>query len=458
MTLVKRQPRFIARAAAKARARESRYSPAANLAAPGFTASMTVPSVAGVMVTPQTALTFSAFYAGIRVITEDMAGLPIVVCRETKSGRTDVVEDHPIAQLFNDSADQECPSFTWRESYLSHVLGWGNGYAEVIWGDDGQPERLMMIHPSLILPKRDQRTGKLYYELQTADSISGPRGRRIAAPWQILHTAGLGFNGLVGYSVVALMREMIGMGKAAEQFGAAYFGNGIAPGGVVELARQLKPEAIKNLRESINLVHQGSAAAHKIMVLEEGHKWVESQNRPAEAQLIDVRKFQVIEVCRVLRLPPHKLADFSESHLANVEAANEDYIATCLRGWAERQDAAINFRLLLPDDRKAGLYAKTDFSPLMLRTAKDEADYYTKMFNIGYYSVDEIRALKGENPIGEALGGSKRFVQTNLVDLTKAGDPAPKGQEPKPAGEPGRPEGAKEKNSRVEPYLNGSAA
>lgn len=452
MKTIKRTPRFLARAEARARARESRYSPAANLAAPGFTASMTVPSVAGVMVTPQTALTFSAFYGAVHVISEDVASLPLAMFQRTKSGRTELVANHPVTYFFNRTCDGETNDFNWRESWLSHVMSWGNGYAEVIW-DDGLPVSLMMIHPSLILPKRDQKTGRLYYELQTADSISGPRGRRIAEPWQILHCANLGFNGLVGYSVVALQREMIGMGKAVEQFGAAFFGNGATPAGVIQFARQMKPEALKNFRESWNLVHQGSAGAHKVALLEEGATWVSTQIPPEDAQFLATRAFQVLEICRIFRLPPHKLADYSQSHLANVEAANEDYITTCLRPWTLRLEKAINFRLLLKEDWEAGLYAKHDFRPLLLRTAKDEAEYYTKMFNLGYYSVDEIRALKGDNPIGEAAGGSKRFVQSNLVDITKAGEAKEPGKEPKPDGEAGRPEGSK---NRMEPYLNGA--
>jgi HK97 family phage portal protein len=453
-TAYKRTPGYRS-AMARTRAREARYSPASNLAAPGFTASMTVPSVAGIMVTPQTALTFTAFFAGIKIISEDMARLPVMIMQRNANGSTAVVKSHRINQLYNYTADGECPSFNWRESRTSHVLSWGNGYAEIIWDDSGEIEKLLMIHPSLILPKRDQKSGNLYYELQTADSISGPRNRRIAAPWQIFHTAGLGFNGLVGYSVVALHREMIGLGKSQEQFGASFFGNGAVPEGYVKFARSMKPDAIKNFRENFNLIHQGSAGAHKLLILEEGAEWVATGTQPDKSQLIEGRKFQVIEVCRVLRLPPHKLGDFADSHYANAEAAEEDYISSCLAGWSARDEGAINLRLLLRDEVEAGLYAKYDFRPLLLRTAKDEADYYTKMFNIGYYSVDEMKALKGENPIGEAAGGGKRFVQTNLVDITKAGDPKPAGQEPKADKDkqPGRPEGSS--LNRVEPYLNG---
>ncbi len=439
-TLVKRQPRFIRRAQVLTRARESRYSPAANLAAPGFTAALTVPSISGVMVTPQTALTFSAFYAGVHVITEDLASLPLAVFQRQKDGGTELIADHPVTYFFNRTPDGECNDFNWREAFASHVIMWGNGYAEIEWDASGYPRSLHMIHPSLILPKRDQRSGKLYYELQTADSISGPRGKRIFAPYQILHCANLGFNGLVGYSVVALQREMIGMGKAVEQFGAGFFGNGGWPGGVIEFQRSMKPEALKNFRESWNLIHQGSSASSKVALLEEGASWKSTQIPPEDAQFLMTRAFQVIEICRILRLPPHKLADYTNAHLDNIEASNTDYEKTCLRPWAIRTEKACDWRLLTDDEWRAGFYTKHDFRPLLLRTSKDAADYYQKMFQIGYYTVDEIKALEGSNPIGEAKGGNKRFVLSNLADITLAGDPAKAQQAPPAKGDPGRPE------------------
>ncbi len=401
---------------------------------------MTVPSVSGIMVTPQTALTFSAFYAAVRVISEDMASLPLAVFQKQKDGGTKLIEDHPVTYFFNRTPDGECNDMNWREAYASHVMTWGNGYAEIEWDTSGQPVALHMIHPSLILPKRDQKSGKLYYELQTADSISGPRGRRIAAPYQILHCANLGFNGLVGYSVVALQREMIGLGKAVEQFGAAFFGNGATPSGVIEFQRSMKPEALKNFRESWNLVHQGSAGAHKVALLEEGATWKSTQIPPEDAQFLATRAFQVIEICRIFRLPPHKLADYTNAHLDNIEASNTDYEKTCLRPWTIRMEKACDWRLLTDDEWRAGFYTKHDFRPLLLRTSKDAADYYQKMFQIGYYTVDEIKALEGSNPIGEAAGGNKRFVLSNLANIILAGDPAKAQQAPPAKGDPGRPE------------------
>jgi HK97 family phage portal protein len=417
-----------------------RYSPAANLVAPGFTASMTVPSVAGVMVTPQTALTFSAYFACIKVICEDLSSLPLVEFQCRPGGGCEARPFSPISRLFGFSADNECPALNWREAWLSHCLSWGNGYAEIDWSDQGQPLGLYLIHPSVIMPKRDQETGRLYYSLQTAESIAAPRPNRAIPPWKILHLAGIGFNGLAGYSVVALHREAIGSGKSMEQFEAAFYGNGAWPGAVIELARSMKPEAIKNLRESFNLVHQGSGAAFKIAILEEGHKWNQISMPLRDAEFIASRKFQVLEMCRIFRVPPHKLQDFEQSHDANMEASNEDYILSCLRPWAQRMEGCINFKLIGWDGYQAGRYVKHDFRPLWLRTAKDKADWYQRMFQLGYYTVDEMKALEGENPIGDAAGGSKRFVMGQLVDLTLAGDPAHASQVKHPDGAPGRPE------------------
>ena len=133
------------------------YSPAANLSAPGFTASLTVPSIAGILVTPQTALTFTAFYAGTRVITEDMASLPYCVFKRIPGGGSKCEPNHPISYLFNRSPDGEVNDLNWREAWVAQCIGWGTSYAEIDWDDGGVPRGLHMIHPSIILPRAHMR-------------------------------------------------------------------------------------------------------------------------------------------------------------------------------------------------------------------------------------------------------------------------------------------------------------
>lgn len=402
------------------------YSAAANLAAPGFTASLQVPSIAGVLVTPQTALTFMAWYAAIRVITEDLASLPLMVFKRKEGGGATVEPQHPVSTLFNWSPDGEVTDLQWREAYTGQVCGWGNAYAEIEWGSEGEPLALHMIHPSIILPKRTG-AGKLYYEMQTALGSRADGRYRNIAPYNVLHFAGLGFNGLVGYAPVALSREGIGLGKALEQFGASFMGNGAIPNSILEYPGVMKDDARKNLREEWNLVHQGSASANKVAILQQGVKWVQTQISPEQAQFLASRQFQVVEIARIWRLPPHKLADFTTAHLANLEAANDDYIISCLRPWAIRFEKCVDFKLLGRDGYSAGLYTKHDFRPLLLKLTKDRADYYRKMWEIGIYTVNEIRELEGLNPIMDADGGNLRFKPVNIMGLTeKLPDPSAK--------------------------------
>jgi HK97 family phage portal protein len=381
-----------------------------------------------VLVTPQTALTFMAWYAAIRVITEDLASLPFCVFQKLQGGGSKIQEEHPVSERFSWSPDGECTSIQWREAYDGHVCGWGNAYAEIEWDGAGDPVRLHMMHPSTVLPKRD-RNGNLFYEIQAQENAgSSPNTRyRKIAPYDMLHFAGLGFNGLVGYAPVALGREGIGLGKALEQFGASFMGQSAMPSGVLEYPGKLTDEARANLRNEWNLVHQGSAAANKIAILQQGMKFVEQQISPEQSQFLQSRQFQVVEIARIWRLPPHKLGDFSTAHLANLEAANDDYIISCLRPWCVRFEECINFKLIGRDGLAKGFYTKHDLRPLLLKLTKDRADYYRKMWEVGIYTVNEIRELEGLNPIKDGDGGNLRFKPVNVMGLTeKHADMAPK--------------------------------
>ena len=376
---------------------------------------MSIPSIAGILVTPQTALTFTAYYAGLRVITEDLASLPFFVFKHQKGGGATLEREHPVSELFNWSPDGECNDLNWRESFVSHALGWGTGYAEIDWDSEGNPRSLDMFHPASVIPKRDKQH-ELFYQFSPSGADGG--NRKIPA-WKMLNFSGLGFNGYSGYSPVALSKEAIGLGKAAEQMGASVYGNGALPMGVLEYPGVLKDDARANLRNEWNQIHQGSASANKVAILQQGMKWVMTQISPEQAQFLASRQFQVVEIARILRLPPHKLADFTTAHLANLEAANDDYIISCLRPWSIRFEKCVDFKLLGRDGYRAGFYTKHDFRPLLLKVTKDRADYYRKMWEIGIYTVNEIRELEGLNPIPDSQGGNLRFKPANIMGLTE---------------------------------------
>lgn len=456
----KRTPRFLI----EERRRRSAFSSSAGAA--GWPGSLVTPSISGITVTPQTALSYSAYYAGVRVISEDVSSLPIAVFQRRPKGGAKLVRKHPITVRFGRcpaGESNEMTSLQWREAWTAHALGWGNGYAEIDWSKGGEFLGLELLHPQTTKPQRkdqpDARTGRraLYYEL---DGIAGAlrEGRpKTLPPHRVLHLAGLGFNGLIGYSPVGLLREAIGLGKAAEQFGASLFGNGAMPKGFLKYPGKLRKEAKDNLRDSWNAVHQGSANANKVAVLEEGMDWVNTQINPDDAQFLLTRQFQVIEICRMLRLPPHKLQDYSQAHLANIEASNLDYLMTTLRPWCIRIEQCLDLKLLTDEEYAAGFYCRHDIRSLLRASIKDRAEFYQKMFQFGM-SPNEIFELEDMNPIPDEAGGNKRFRPGNMVELDSEAPETDPSQIPGDPGEPGRPEGSSleiRRNGVVLPSKNG---
>lgn len=418
--LIKRMPRFTRKVG------RDRFSAGPVEAAPSslWAHFLATRAGAGIAVDPQSALSLTAYYAGVRVISEDTASLPVAVFRRKKSGGSTLIDDHSITVRFARSPDgpaNEMSSMRWREAWIAHCLGWGNGYAEVEWTADGQDVLGMhLMHPDKVRPIRDDNK-RLFYEDRSRPG--GAAATKIPAA-DVLHLAGLGFNGLIGYSPVQLAKEAIGLGRAAEQYGAKLFVNGAMPGGFLKSPGRLKPEAVANLRDSWNAVHQGGANAHKVAILEEGLEWVATTINPEDAQFLATRQFQVVEIARMLRLPPHKIGDYSQAHLANIEASNLDYLMTCLRPWCVRIEQCLDLKLLSDKESRMGYYIRHDIRALLRASIKDRALYYKSMFEFGM-SPNEIFELEDMNPIPDTDGGNLRFRSVNSTPL--AGIPGPGG-------------------------------
>lgn len=373
----------------------------------------------GIPVNERSALTLTAAYACINVIATDLASLPIRLYRQRPGGGRDEVGDHPAAQLLKWSPDGEATSMGWRQAWMGHVLGWGNGYAEVTRDGSGFPREMTLCDPSTTEPKRWDKDGGLYYRLEDG---------RAVRPENMLHLAGFGFNGLSGYSPVKMARQAIGLAKAAETFGSTFFGNGSWAGGWLKVDRRLTDEALKNLVSSIEAVHRGSTNANRVGILPAGTEFTKSSVDPEDAQFLATRQFQVVEVCRIYRVPPHKVGDYSQAHLANVESSNLDYLVTTLRPWAVAMESVLTWKLLTEDERNQGYFFEHYLTALLRGDMKSRAEYLTKMRDLGAMNVDEIREAEGLNPIGGAEG-ALFLVPVNLVSLEKAAsaptEPAP---------------------------------
>lgn len=365
----------------------------------------------GIATDPQSALACTPFYACVHVISEDLASLPLTVFRSKKSGGSTLIDDHQVSYLFGRSPTgpaNETTSMQWREAWIAHALTWKGGFAEIERTNDGGLFALHLMNPRTE-PIRDAQK-RLFYRDGNDSNNKIPCAN-------ILHLAGLGFNGIEGYGLASLVSEAIRISRAAERYGGNFFDSGAEPRGFLKYPGKLKPEARANLRDSFNAIHQGVGNAHKVGILEEGMDWVQTASDPEKAQLLAVRQFQVLEMARIFRVPPHKIGDYSQAHLANIEASNLDYLMTVLRPWCVRVEQCLDLKLLTDKEARLGYYVRHDIRALLRASIKDRALYYQTMFQLGM-SADEIREWEDLNPIGEAGGGTARFRTTNTEPLT----------------------------------------
>lgn len=386
-------------------------------------------NLAGVNVTPQTALALSSVFSAINVISRDVATLPRSVYQQLPGGGKDVARRKPQHRLVNSKPNEEANAVRFYQALMGHVLGWGNGYAEITRDDyTGEPTGLYLLHPSQTKPDYD-KSGALYYQLSNGKKLK---------PENVIHVAGLGFDGLIGYSPVGYCRQTIALSVAVETFGSSWFGNGSRTSGWIKLLKKLSAEAKTNLRESIEHVHgNGPANANRIGFLEEGMEYVPTTIPPEDAQFLATRAFQVEEVARLYNLPPHKIGDYSKSHLANVEEANLDYLSTTLTGWLEVLEAELDAKLFTDRERET-LFIEHDMTRLMRGNMTARVAFYTGLRNAGALNADEIRARENMNPIGEAGGGRKYLAPLAMTTLDRAGEPA--APTPKPSSPPHAPE------------------
>jgi HK97 family phage portal protein len=360
----------------------------------------------GQVVTPDSALTLAAAFAAINVIATDTASFPLCLHRKRKDGGSDEITDDPRAQMMAVSPDGETTSLRFRQDLMGHVLGWGNGYAEIEFDDSGVPTGLYVLDPNATNPERIPQNRRLFYRTS---------GGRTLPPYRVLHFAGLGYDGLKGYSPITLAKESIGLGLAAEAFGCTFFGNGTWPGLVLESPQKLSKDSVSNLREQWEELHRGGDNSHRVAVLEMGMKASRVTINPEDAQFLETRKFQVVEVARIFRLPPHKIGDYSQSHLANIEASNLDYASTVLTPWCRMVEQQLDFKLLTEDERRAGFYFQHDMTSLLRGDSQSRANFYAKLRDLGAINPNEIRAKENLDPIE---GGDVYLVPMNMTPLS----------------------------------------
>jgi len=374
----------------------------------------------GKPVNETTAMQMTAVYSCVRILSEAVAGLPLNVYRYNNTGGKEKALKHPLYRLLHDEPNPEMTSFAFRETLMSHLLLWGNAYAQVIRNARGEVIALYPLMPDKMTVDRDNN-GRLFYLYQRGaeDAKAVGTDRRVyLPPSDVLHIPGLGFDGLIGYSPIAMAKNAIGLAIATEEYGAKFFANGAAPSGVLEHPGTIKDP--QRVRDSWNAAYQGSSNAHKIAVLEEGMKYTPIGISPEQAQFLETRKFQINEIARIFRVPPHMLADLEKSSFSNIEQQSLEFVKYTLDPWVVRWEQSM-CRVLLSESEKPAYFIKFNVDGLLRGDYASRMSGYATARQNGWMSANDIRELENLDRIASELGGDLYLINGAMTKLEDTG-------------------------------------
>ena len=372
-------------------------------------------STSGKTVNERTAMQMTAVYSCVRILAEAVASLPLHLYRYNDEGGKEKAVDHPLYALLHDEPNPEMSSFVFRETLMTHLLLWGNAYAQVIRNGKGEIIALYPLMPNKMSVSRNEH-GQLYYEYSR--SIDEAHTMKVSTvilmPYDVLHIPGLGFDGLVGYSPIAMAKNAIGMAIACEEYGASFFANGASPGGVLEHPGTVKDP--QRLRDSWQKMFGGSGNSHRLAVLEEGMKFTPISISPEQAQFLETRKFQINEIARIFRVPPHMVGDLEKSSFSNIEQQSLEFVKYTLDPWVIRWEQSLSRSLFTPEEKKK-LFFKFNVEGLLRGDYASRMSGYATARQNGWMSANDIRELENLDRIPSEEGGDLYLVNGNMLDL-----------------------------------------
>lgn len=368
-------------------------------------------TTSGKTVNEKTAMQTTAVYACVRILAETIASLPLQTYKYTDRGK-EKATDHLLYNLLYNEPNPEMTSFVFRETLMGHLLLWGNAYAQIIRDGRGKVIAIYPLMPDKMTVDRNDK-GEIYYIYNKDGLLYNLRN------YEVLHIPGLGFDGLIGYSPIAMAKNAIGMAIATEEYGAKFFSNGANPGGVLEHPGVVKDP--QRVRDSWNSVYQGSTNAHRVAVLEEGMKFQSIGIPPEQAQFLETRKFQLNEIARIFRIPPHMIGDLEKSSFSNIEQQSLEFVMYTLDPWVVRWEQAIK-RALFSESEKQQYFVKFNVDGLLRGDYQSRMTGYSIARQNGWMSANDIRQLENMNLIPEELGGNRYLTNGNMVDIGSAGN------------------------------------
>ena len=354
---------------------------------------------AGVTVNESTALQYSAVYAAVRLLSESVASLPLHTYERLDEGKQRA-NAHPVATMLSTSVNPQLSSYAFRETLMGHVLTYGNGYAEIVRDAGGNPVQLLPITPDRVRVVQSS-DGVITYHIDEQITL---------AQDDMFHIAGLGFDGLVGYSPVQLAKQAIGLGIGSERFGGSFFGNSARPAGVLTHPNRLSKEAKENLRDSWQSTYAGADNAGRTAILEEGVQFTSIGLTNEDAQYLQTRQFQVVEIARWYGVPCHMIQSLDAATFSNIEHQGIEYVTYSLRPWLVRWEQEIQRKLFTT----GAFFSEFLVDGLLRGDTKTRYDGYKVARETGWLSVNEIRSLENLNPVD---GGDQYIQPLNMATV-----------------------------------------
>jgi HK97 family phage portal protein len=365
-------------------------------------------STAGEHVSAHSAMTVMTFFACVRNIAEDMAKLPKRIRKRNGREYVDLTA-HPLNRIFR-RPNPETDAHTFWETLFAHACTTPGGYAEIIRDGSGRVAALYNLDPSTIRVVRNDKTGEILYHVRGMHPNEGLRQSAV------LHIHGLGYDAMSGYSMPQLASQLLGTAIALQKYTGSFFGNGATPSGVLQHPAALTDESAERLRRQFMKRYSGASNAHSILTLEEGMTWSQISTSPEDAQATDLSNVTIVDICRMFRMPPHKVQHLENAHYANIEQDNILYATDTLDGWRSRLKSEIEFKLMTEDELDEGVYVDISLKALMRGDAAARTAFYKDLFYMGAISANDILELEDENPVEY---GDRRFMQANLIPTDK---------------------------------------
>jgi HK97 family phage portal protein len=360
-----------------------------------------VPTDAGVTVTEDSAMRLAAVQACVRVLSEDIAALPMYVYMRTKDGGKERARSHPLYFLLHDEPNSEMTAMSFKQAMMVNLLLGGNAYAFVEYDMSG---RVMALWPLLhtdVTPYRDTN-GQVRFK------VLG----EVFSRFEILHIPGLSYDGLLGLSPIGYAREAIGLGMAAESWGARVFKDGTHLGGVISVpGAPMSDPAFERTERQFKEMYKGLQRSHGVAILEQGATYQALGISPEEAQFLETRKFQRSEIAAMYRVPLHLINDLDRATFSNIEHQDLGYLQRGLLPWMLRFEQGFTRGLMTMNERRR-FFIEHETGSFLRGDTKSRYEAYSLGINAGILTPNEARAKENMNPIE---GGDEMRLPLNVT-------------------------------------------